>query len=101
MQIEGSFRDTKSERYGQSLSFTGSRCIKRLEILLLIGMLSQVAYLLIGKAAYIKSYFKQFQANTVRCVTAECFHIFIWVLKLQGIAALALRSKTYASRSQG
>lgn len=66
MQIEESFRDTKSERYGQSLSFTGSRCIKRLEILLLIGMLSQVAYLLIGKAAYIKGYYKQFQANTVR-----------------------------------
>ena len=56
MQIEESFRDTKSERYGQSLNFTGSRCIKRLEILLLIAMLSQVAYLLIGKAAYIKGY---------------------------------------------
>ena len=66
MQIEESFRDTKSERYGQSLSFTGSRCINRLEILLLIGMLSQIAYLLIGKAAYIKGYYKQFQANTER-----------------------------------
>ena len=66
MQIEESFRDTKSERYGQSLNFTGSRCIKRLEILLLIAMLSQVAYLLIGKAAYIKGYYKHFQANTIR-----------------------------------
>jgi len=29
-------------------------------------MLSQIAYLLIGKAAYIKGYYKQFQANTIR-----------------------------------
>lgn len=65
MQIEESFRDTKNPRLGLSLSETQSQCSKRLEILLLIGMLAQFAYILIGKAAYIKGHFKQFQANTI------------------------------------
>lgn len=66
MQIEEGFRDTKSERYGLSLNFSGSQCCKRIEILLMIGMLTQLALLLIGKAAYIKGYYKDFQANTIK-----------------------------------
>lgn len=65
MQIEESFRDTKNSRLGLSLSETQSQCSQRLEILLLIGMLAQFAYILIGKAAYIKGHFRQFQANTI------------------------------------
>ena len=65
MQIEESFRDTKNPRLGLSLTETESKCNKRLEVLLLIGMLAQLAYILIGKAAYIKGYFKQFQGNTI------------------------------------
>lgn len=62
-------------------------------------MLSQVAYLLIGKAAYIKGIISSFKP--IQYVNEECFLTFILVLKLQGIAVLALRSKTYALRSQG
>jgi len=65
MQIEESFRDTKNPRLGLSLNETESRCSKRLEILLLIGMLAQFAYIVIGKTAYIKGHYKQFQANTI------------------------------------
>lgn len=66
MQIEESFRDTKNERYGLALNFAGTRCEKRLQILLMISMLTQFALMLIGKSAYIKGYYKDFQANTVR-----------------------------------
>lgn len=65
MQIEESFRDTKNSRLGLSLSETESRCSKRLEILLLISMLAQFVYIVIGKTAYIKGHFRQFQANTI------------------------------------
>lgn len=67
MQIEEGFRDTKNERYGLALNFSGSECCKRIEILLMIGMLTQLALLLIGKSAYIKGYYKDFQANSIRC----------------------------------
>ena len=66
MQIEEGFRDTKNERYGLALNFSGSQCPKRVEILLMIGMLTQFALLLVGKMAYIKGYYKDFQANTIR-----------------------------------
>lgn len=66
MQIEEGFRDTKNERYGLALNFCGSQCIKRVEILLMIAMLTQFALILIGKASYNKGYYKDFQANTVR-----------------------------------
>ncbi len=33
----------------------------------MIGMLTQLALLLIGKSAYIKGYYKDFQANSIRC----------------------------------
>ena len=33
------FRDTKNERYGLALNFSGSECPKRIEILLMIGHL--------------------------------------------------------------
>lgn len=66
MQIEEGFRDTKNERYGFALNYCGSRCTKRVEILLMIAMLTQFALILIGKAAYMKGYYKDFQANTIR-----------------------------------
>lgn len=66
MQIEEGFRDTKNERYGLALNYCGCRCTKRVEVLLLIAMLTQFALILLGKAAYIKGYYKDFQANTIR-----------------------------------
>ena len=49
-----------------ALNFSGSECPKRIEILLLIGMLTQFALLIVGKVAYIKDYYKDFQANPIR-----------------------------------
>ena len=66
MQIEEGFRDTKNERYGLALNYCASQSTKRVEILLMIAMLTQFALILIGKAAYIKGYYKAFQANTVK-----------------------------------
>ena len=66
MTIEEGFRDTKNERFGLALNFTGSQCPKRVEILLMIGMLTQFALLMVGKMAYIKGYYKDFQANTIK-----------------------------------
>lgn len=66
MSIEEGFRDTKNERFGLSLNFSGSQCPKRVEVLLMIAMLAQFALLIIGKMAYIKGYYKDFQANTIR-----------------------------------
>lgn len=66
IQIEESFRDTKNERYGLALNFCRSQHIKRVEILLMIAMLAQFSLLLVGKVAYMKGYYKDFQANTVK-----------------------------------
>ena len=65
MQIEESFRDTKSYRHGLGLRLSGTRNAARLQILLLVAMLAQFVLLLIGKAAYLKKYHRHFQANTV------------------------------------
>ena len=66
MQIEESFRDTKNEHYGQALNFAGSHCTKRIEVLLMVSMLTQFALILTGKSAYLKGYYKDFQSNTER-----------------------------------
>ena len=66
MSIEEGFRDTKNERFGLALNFSATQCNKRIEILLMIAMLTQVALLTVGKMAYSKGYYKDFQANTVR-----------------------------------
>lgn len=66
MQIEEGFRDTKNERYGLALNFCRSSSLKRVNILLMIAMLTQFSLILVGKMAYIKGYYKDFQANTVK-----------------------------------
>ena len=66
MQIEEGFRDTKSTRYGLSLALCGSRDCARLEVLLMIAMLLHFVLMLVGRAAYLKGYHKDFQANTVK-----------------------------------
>jgi hypothetical protein len=66
MQIEEGFRDTKNERYGLALNFCRSSSLERVNILLMIAMLTQFSLILVGKMAYIKGYYKDFQANTVK-----------------------------------
>lgn len=67
MQIEEEFRDTKNPRLGLGLSDMASRCVKRINILVLLGSLAQFILILVGKAAYLKNYARHFQANTERC----------------------------------
>jgi hypothetical protein len=51
MQIEESFRDTKSARFGWALEHALTRCPRRLEALLLLAAIAFAAVVLIGAAA--------------------------------------------------
>jgi hypothetical protein len=56
MQIEQSFRDLKSHRYGCAFDDTLTRSAQRLEMLLLIHMLAALAAWLVGLAATTRAY---------------------------------------------
>ena len=64
MQIEESFRDTKSPTFGMGQTIGRSRCARRLQALLLIGTLA--AYLLwhIGQLAEIEGLHRRFKSTT-------------------------------------
>ena len=66
MQIEESFRDIKSHRYGFSFEDVGCNSIKRIEVLLLIASFANVAMHIVGIAAEKEILHYQFQANTIR-----------------------------------
>lgn len=66
MQIEESFRDLKSSRYGFSFEHSYSKHIARIEILLLIAMLASIIAWLIGLAAERMNLQYNFQANSVK-----------------------------------
>lgn len=65
MQIEEAFRDLKSERFG--LGFEASRAVQvqRIELLLLIAMLTLVVAWVIGSCVEAAGLARRFQANTV------------------------------------
>lgn len=64
MQIEETFRDLKSHRWGYSLQYAYSRSTKRLENLLLLTTLATLTTWLVGLAAKSADLVKHFQANT-------------------------------------
>ena len=66
MRIEEMFRDAKNSRFGWSLAHTGTRCARRLEVLLLITALAILAVILIGAAAEEAGCTRFLQANTTR-----------------------------------
>jgi hypothetical protein len=66
MQIEESFRDLKSERFGLGLSANRSKHKDRLSVLLLIAYLASFVLRLIGQAAKTRQMEFQFQSNTRR-----------------------------------
>ena len=66
MQIEETFRDTKSHRYGWSFEDTGSRTTRRLNNLLLIAILGCYVTVIIGVAAEAEKMQVRLQANTLR-----------------------------------
>jgi len=74
MQIEETFRDTKSHRYGWSAKDIRSKNENRVDVLLLIAAFAAVAVHIIGLAAEEKGLHRGFQANTLR--TRRVFSTF-------------------------
>lgn len=66
MQLEETFRDLKSPRFGWSFEFVNSKNPARVEVLLMIACLASVAILAVGAAADSQDLASQFQANTIR-----------------------------------
>jgi hypothetical protein len=66
MQIEESFRDNKSVRYGLSLDWQGCKCPERLAVLVLIGTLAHTLLIFIGLSGVSSGLHRQYQANTIR-----------------------------------
>jgi hypothetical protein len=66
MQIEETFRDLKSHRFGWSAEDIRSKEPKRIDVLLLVAAFASVAMHIVGLAAAAKKLQYQFQANTER-----------------------------------
>ncbi len=66
MQIEESFRDVKSHRFGLGLNYHRTYSAKRLQILLLTATLAFMRLWIIGMATMLAKRHFQFQANTAR-----------------------------------
>ncbi len=65
MQIEETFRDAKSPRYGLSLEHSRPTLERRADVLLLIGSLAQLFALLLGIAAEAAHLDRGYRANTL------------------------------------
>jgi hypothetical protein len=65
MQIEETIRDTKSTNYGFGIRYTLSEYKERIAVLLLISVLALLVLCVLGKVAYEKGIYKDFQANTI------------------------------------
>jgi hypothetical protein len=66
MQIEETFRDTKSPRWGLGLRYCRCHNVERLQVLLLVGALAMLALWLVGLCAKELGWTRRFQANTER-----------------------------------
>jgi len=66
MQIEETFRDDKSPRYGWQFQFARSCSSRRLQVLLLLIALATLAAALAGLATLASNEHRQYQANTRR-----------------------------------
>jgi len=66
MQIEESFRDLKSTRFGLSLELHLTYQVERLQVMLLIAVLALMVAWLMGKATELTGQHWQYQANTVK-----------------------------------
>jgi hypothetical protein len=75
MQIEETFRDMKSHRWGLGLRYCRCRSAERLQVLLLVAALATLALWLVGLGARALGVSKHFQANTERrrCVLSTLF----------------------------
>lgn len=66
MQIELTFRDLKSHRFGWGFEDARCRSTQRIAIQLLLVAIASLATVLVGLAAEQQGLAKQFQANTIR-----------------------------------
>ena len=66
MQIEESFRDLKSTRFGLSLELHLTYHVERLQVLLLIAHLALIVVWLMGKATELTEQHWQYQANSIK-----------------------------------
>jgi hypothetical protein len=66
MQIEETFRDAKSHRWGFALRYARSRSAARIEVLVLLTAMAALVLWLIGLAARSLNLARHFQANTER-----------------------------------
>ena len=66
MQIEEAFRDMKSHRYGIGFEMHLSRDLKRLQLLVMIGMLATLILWILGTAVQLSGEARHYQANTVK-----------------------------------
>lgn len=92
MQIEESFRDLKSERFGLGFSANRSTQKDRLGVLLLVGCLASFVLRLIGEVGKAKQLDLQFQSNTRR--TRPVLSVISLALQLvqRGMAAFPPRA---------
>lgn len=65
MQIEESFRDLKSERFGLGYDASRSTRIERVELLLLIALLTLTVAWIIGLSVQAAGMARRYQANTL------------------------------------
>ncbi|HEY5959146.1 MAG TPA: transposase [Polyangiaceae bacterium] len=65
MQIEETFRDTKSHRFGFGLRYARSSSLHRIHVLLLLVALATLVLWLVGLAARAYNLARRFQANTI------------------------------------
>lgn len=66
MQIEETFRDLKSHRFGWSLRHVHSRFHKRMTTLVMLAAVAMTAVVIIGIGAEARQEHRRFQANTVK-----------------------------------
>lgn len=95
MQVEENFRDSKSHAYGMGLKDNRSKSATRIEILLLIGMLSHFIAYAIGIAASKLGIQRRFQANTVTAYQVLSFVFLglqIWKCRKKEFEKLDIKS---------
>lgn len=66
MQIEETFRDLKSHRFGWSFEDTRSASPQRLQVLLLIAAFAALVTILVGYSLELAGLHRLYQANTIR-----------------------------------
>jgi hypothetical protein len=92
MQIEELFRDTKNARFGWGLQFAGSRCPRRLDVLLLIVTLAFVAVILLGTAAAHRGLEPRFRASSRKQRVLSLFTLGNLVARSAELARLRIGS---------